>query len=47
MREESLKYHFVKISEELIMKNRDSLRVNILRIPAVKFFTKHEESLKR
>ena len=42
----SLRNYIVRFPEELFMKNRDRLRYEFLRIPAVNFSMKHEESLK-
>ena len=42
----NLRNYIVRFPEELFMKNRDRLRYEFLRIPAVNFSMKHEESLK-
>ena len=43
----NLRNYIVKFPEEIFMENRDTLRGDFLRIPALKFFIKHKESLKR
>ena len=42
----SLKNVIVRLSPEMFMKNSDKLSEDLLRIPVIKLFMKHTESLK-